>query len=429
MCKSFLMVETASETFRRTALSNGIRVLMATMAHVDSAVCVIGFAAGQRCDTPETKGAAHFLEHVMFTGTERRPTMSGIAEEIESIGAQFNASTGREVTHYWIRGTADQLPEAVEIIADMLRNTRFDADEIEREKKVIVEEMLQTKQAPREYVDEVLEHLLYGEHPLGWFLDGTEESVRAMTPEALRGFWERWYTPERTVVALAGHVDEGFLPHLEELLGSQPTADGAAPEAAGEGSGARVELEEKDNPQTELCLGIRAYPRDHPDRYVVEILRTLLGGGMSSRLYRELVAERGLTYGASAFVKAYVDAGSLMAQAGVNVDRAEEAVEAIAGIFHGLAEGVGDDEMTKARNYTKARFVFSLETPLDLALFGMRREALEGHAAEPAEVLAGFDAVTAEDVQRVAGELLDGGLYLAAIGPFDSTEAFEQLLG
>lgn len=422
------MVHAVDTTFRRGSLSNGIRVLIAPIKHVDSAVCAIGFAAGQRCDTAETKGAAHFLEHVMFTGTERRPTMSGIAEEFESIGAQFNASTGRELTHYWVRSTADLLPQGIDILADMLRNTRFDPDEIEREKKVIVEEMLQTKQAPREYVDEILEHLLYGEHPLGWFLDGDEDTVRAMTPAALRSFWARWYVPDRTVVAIAGKVDDGVLGVLEEALGGARAAAGGLAEPAREGSSARVELESKDAAQAELCLGVRSYPRDHPDRYVLEIVRTVLGGGMSSRLYRELVAERGLTYGATAFLKTYADAGALMAHSGVTVDRAEEAVAAMVEIFCGLAEGVVQDELSKARNYAKGRFVFALETPLDVALFGVWREALEGRAAEPAEVTAGLDAVTAEDVQRVATDLLDGGLYLAVIGPFDSAEPFEELV-
>ena len=364
----------------------------------------------------------------MFTGTERRSSMTVIAEEIESIGAQFNASTGRELTYYWIRCTADQLRRGVEILADMLRHTRFDPAEIEREKGVIVEEMLQTRQAPREYVDEVLEHLLYGDHPLGWFLDGEEETVRRMTPEVLHAFWARWYTPERTVVGLAGNVDEETVPLLEELLEGGESMD-ARPEPAPESSKQRVELECKDSSQAELCLGVQSYPRAHADRYVVEIMRTLLGGGMSSRLYHELVAERGLTYSAAAFVKAYADVGSLMLHSSVNVNRAEEALAAMVEILRGLSEErVGEEELAKARNYTKGRFVFGLETPLDLALFGVRREVFEGQVAEPNEVLAGLDAVTAEDVERVAADLLKRGPYLAVIGPFDSAERFERLL-
>jgi predicted Zn-dependent peptidase len=416
--------------YSRSTLASGVRVVTAPVPQVDSIACLVGLAAGTRYDTPATKGAAHFVEHMLFTGTEQRPTMPELAEEIESIGAQSNAATAREHTYYWIKATAEHRAQVVDILADMVQNSRFDPAEIEREKDVIVEEMRRTLQSPGDYVDELFEELLYSDQPLGWRLDGTEETVRASTRETLHGFARRWYSAGRMVVGVAGRVDDDVTAHLEEAF-APPADDAPGPEPVRlEGDGSHVLLETKDTTQAELALGLRAHPLGHPDRYVLQLIRTILGSGMSSRLYRELVAERGLAYSISATLAAYSDAGSLFAQGGVNADRVDEAAGVIADAFRRVAtEQVPAEELEKARNYAKGGFVFQLETPLGLIRFAVRREAVEGGAVEPAEILTGLDAVTAADVQRVAAELLDGGLYLAVIGPFDDASRFERVVG
>jgi predicted Zn-dependent peptidase len=414
--------------FERDELDNGVRILKAPMPHAQSVACFLGFAAGARYETKETSGTAHFVEHMLFTGTERRPSMTALSGEVDALGAQFNASTRKDSTVYWIRCTSEHLDRSLDILVDMVRNSTFRPEEIEREKGVIAEEMNMIYQSPREYVDENFEALLYGDRPLGWAVIGTKDTVGSADREQLVGFVEQWYRAPRLVVGLAGGIDD-VGPRIEELLGGLPTGDGGF-EPSALAAGGRVTLEHNDSEQAELAVGAPSVPLGHPDRYALDLLRAVLGGGMSSRLYRELVSGRGLAYTITAVNQLYEDAGATWAQGGVNADKAEEAVELIARELRRLAdEPVPADELEKARNYAKGRFVFQVETPQGLMSFALRRELVQGEAPEPAEVLAGFDAVTLDDVQRVAQDVIrDERLNLALIGPFDDPDRFGKLL-
>ena len=211
--------------FQRETLSNGVRLLSAPMPQVQSVACFIMLAAGSRYETPETSGIAHFAEHMFFKGTERRPTARTIATEIDTIGGEFNAFTGKELTGYYVKCAAETRDVALDVLVDMLRNSRFDAEEIDREKGVIVEEMNMYADTPRSYVGNVWERHMYGDQPLGWDIIGTEDTVRAATRETFTGYLERWYKPERMVVGLGGKVEGDVIGELEALLGGQ-----AAPE-------------------------------------------------------------------------------------------------------------------------------------------------------------------------------------------------------
>jgi predicted Zn-dependent peptidase len=415
--------------FRREKLGNGIRVLAAPMPHAQSVACFLGFAAGSRYETRETRGTAHFVEHMLFTGTTRRPTMTAISGEVDALGAQFNASTRKDSTTYWIRCTSEHLDRALDILVDMARNSTFHPAEIEREKSVIAEEMNRIYQSPRDYVDELFEDLLYGDRPLGWPVIGARETVAGADRDQLVSYVRRWYTASRLVVGIAGGVEGDYTRRLDELVGELPAGDGGFEPAALDG-GRRVALEQKESDQAEIAVGAPSFPLAHRDRYVLELIRAVLGGGMSSRLYRELVSGRGLAYTVQTIVQSYVDAGSIWAQAGVNAAKADDAVSAVAREFGRLAdEPVPEDELEKARNYAKGRFVFQVETPQGLMGFALRRELVEGEAPEPKELLAALDAVTVEDVQRVAQELFSpGALRLALIGPFEDRARFEALL-
>src|SRR6185295_11559106 len=318
-------------TFERSTLSNGTRVLTAGMSHAQSVSCFLMYAAGSRYEQREEGGIAHFAEHMLFKGTERRPTARDIATEIDTIGGEFNAFTGKELTGYYVKCAAETRDVALDVLVDMLRNSRFDAEEIDREKGVIVEEMNMYADTPRSYVGNVWERHLYGDQPLGWDV-----------------------------------------------------------------------------------IGARSYPHGHPDRYAVQLLSTVLGGGMSSRLFTEVRERRGLAYYVFCANNSYADAGALAAQAGVDLNRIDEAIETIvAELRRAAAEPVPTDELEKARSFAKGRFVLGLESPHATIMFGLRREILEGRAAEPTEVLEGLDAVTVEDVERVAADVLGGELRLA----------------
>ncbi len=421
----------AVTVFRRDVLDNGLRVLSAPMDQAQSVSCFLMLAAGSRYETRETNGIAHFAEHMFFKGTERRPTARDIAAEIDAIGGELNAFTGKEYTGYYVRCAAEHRDTALDVLADMLRSARFDPEEIEREKGVIVEEMNMYFDTPRDYISGVYDSLVFGDHPLGWDILGRKETILEASRDTFMGYLGRWYKPHRIVVGVAGLVGEGLLDTVARLLGDLPDGETGAPEPApGDAPNPRVKLHAKDSDQAHLCLGVRSYPLDHPDRYVVQVLATVLGGGMSSRLFTEVRERRGLAYYVHAVNHPYTDAGTLYAQAGVDLKRVEEAVETIVTEFRKLAEEpVPADELEKARNFAKGRFVLQLESPQGMNLYGLRREVLEGRAPDPAEVLAGLDAVQAEDVRRVAQDIIrEGALRLALIGPFDDPDRFARLL-
>jgi predicted Zn-dependent peptidase len=318
------------------------------------------------------------------------------------------------------------------VLVDMLRHSKFDPEELEREKGVILEEMNMYFDTPRDYVSSVYDQLLFGDNPLGWETLGTRETIKATTRDTFMEYLERWYHPDRIVVGLAGMVGDDLVPRLEELLGDMNGAAPGGPAAASVERSAepRVRLHTKDSDQAQVCLGVPSYPLEHRDRYALQLLATVLGGGMSSRLFLEVRERRGLAYYVYGMNQSYTDAGTLLAQGGVDINRIDDAVTTIVEQFRRMAEeAVPADELEKARSLAKGRFVLQTESPNGLLLYGLRREVLEGRAAEPSDLLAGLDAVTAEDVQRVAQDVIAGeGMRLALIGPFDDAERFEKLL-
>ncbi|TML69676.1 MAG: insulinase family protein [Actinobacteria bacterium] len=416
--------------FERRELSNGIRVVTAPMPRAQSTSCVIMFAAGSRYETAENNGIAHFAEHMFFKGTERRPTARQIAGEIDGIGGEFNAFTSKEYTGYYVRCAAEHRDVSFDVLVDMLRHSRFVPEEIEREKGVIVEEMRMRVDTPRDHVSTVYDELLYGDQPLGWEILGREETVRAVSRDTFLSYLDTWYRPERMVVGVGGRLGDGLIELLEELLGDiEPRDTGAAPPVEIPQNGSTIALHTKDSDQAHLILGARSYPLGHPDRYALQMLTVILGGGMSSRLFTEVRERRGLAYYVYAAAQAYTDAGTLAAQAGVDLNRIDDAIATIVAELRKIAtETVPEDELVKAKSFAKGRFALQLESPHGTVMFGMRREVLEGAAEEPEAVIEGINAVTLDDVARVAQDVIGGRLYLALVGPFDDPGRFEKII-
>jgi predicted Zn-dependent peptidase len=419
--------------FERETLSNGVRLLAAPMPQVQSVACFIMLAAGSRYETRETSGIAHFAEHMFFKGTERRPTAQQIGLELDGIGAEFNAFTGKEYTGYYVKCAAEHREHAFDVLVDMLRNSKFEPEEIEREKGVIVEEMNMYFDTPRDYISGVYHQLLYDDTPLGWDIIGRKETVRAATRETFLDYVQHWYKAPRMVVGVAGNYPDSVRDELEALLGEVASEDPGGPPALEElpnGSGPRVKVHSKESDQAHICIGVPSYPLVHPDRYALQLVGAVLGTGMSSRLFTEVRERRGLAYYVFATNHSYTDTGTLYSQAGVDINRIDEAIETIARELRKIAdEPVPDAELEKAKNVAKGRFVLQTESPHGMIMFGLRREVLEGRAAEPEEILAEIDKVTAADVQRVAQDVIGpNGLNLALIGPFDDAERFEKLL-
>ncbi len=422
----------SERVFQREVLPNGLRLLAAPMPQVQSVACFIMLAAGSRYETPETSGIAHFAEHMFFKGTERRPTAQQIGLELDGIGAEFNAFTGKEYTGYYVKCAAEHRQHAFDVLVDMLRHSTFEPEEIEREKGVIIEEMNMYFDTPRDYIGGVYHNLLFGDTPLGWDIIGRKETVRGATRETFLDYVNRWYKAPKMVVGVAGNFDESVRQEVAELLGEVESDDPGGPDPVPDvnGSGPAVHIHTKESDQAHIAMGVPSYSLTHPDRYALMLLGTVLGTGMSSRLFTEVRERRGLAYYVFATNHSYTDTGSLYSQAGVDINRIDEAVETIARELKKIvAEPVPADELEKSKNVAKGRFVLQTESPHGMIMFGLRREVLEGEVEEPADVLAGIDAVTVEDVQRVAQDVLGkNGLRLALIGPFDDPKRFEKIL-
>ena len=420
-------------TFQLTTLDNGLRVLTAPLESAQSVTCAIMLAAGSRYETAETNGIAHFSEHMFFKGTEKRPTARDISKEIDAIGGEFNAFTGKEYTAYYVKCAAESRDIALDVLVDMLRHSKFDSEEIEREKGVIIEEMNMYFDTPRDFIGGVYEELLYGDQPLGWDIIGRKETVRGATRDTFMSYLDHWYKPSRMVFGIGGRIGDGLIERIEELVGDLPAAETGEPSPTsldGVDGTPRIRVHTKQSDQAHICLGVHSYPLEHPDRYPLQVLANVLGGGMSSRLFTEVRERRGLAYYVYGINHSYTDAGSLYAQAGVDIQRIDEAITTIAGELRKIAaEGVPQDELDKTKSFAKGRFVLQLESPQGLIMFGLRREVLEGKTPDPEEILAELDKVTADDLARVAQDVIGGrGANLAVIGPFDDAERFEQLL-
>jgi predicted Zn-dependent peptidase len=416
--------------FQRNTLDNGLRVLTADLPYAQSVAVIVMLAAGSRYETDETSGIAHFSEHMFFKGTEQRPSAKEIAGAIDAIGGEFNAFTGKEYTVYYVKCAAEHRDVALDVLVDMLRNSLFEAEEIEREKGVIVEEMNMYYDTPRDFIGSVYEHLLWGDQPLGRDIIGSKETVRGATRDTFMGYLDRWYKPSRIVLGVGGRVGDDLLERAQDLLGDLSDAETGEPKPTLPHANGRVRVHTKQSEQAHVSIGVHSLPLDHPDKYALQLLATVLGGGMSSRLFSEVRERRGLAYYVYGLNHSYSDAGTLYSQAGVDITRIDDAVSTIAGELRKIAtERLPAEELQKARNFAKGRFVLQLESPQGLMLFGLRKEVLERETPDPDEVLRGLDAVTADDVARVASELITAEhLRLAVIGPFDDPTRFEPLL-
>jgi predicted Zn-dependent peptidase len=296
---------------------------------------------------------------------------------------------------------------------------------------VIIEEMNMYYDTPRDYVDGVYDELLYDDTPLGWDIIGRKETVRGAKRETFIDYLERWYRAPRMVAGIAGDLGDDLIPRLEELLGDVPDGNsGEPPPAEWHQAAPRVKLHTKQSDQAHIRVGVHSYPLVHPDRYALSLLATVLGGGMSSRLFTEVRERRGLAYYIYGHQQGYTDTGTLFAQGGVDINRIDDAVQTVVAEFARIAaDPVEPDELEKARNFAKGRLVLSLEDPKGMILFGLRNEVLEGTLREPDEVLAELDKVTREDIQRVAQDIIrEDRLNFALIGPFDEPERFQKLL-
>jgi predicted Zn-dependent peptidase len=404
--------------FQRTALAEGPRVISARIAGARSVSVAAYVLAGSRLETAEQAGVAHFMEHLTFKGTEAYPTTRAISEAIEGVGGSFNAATDRESTVYWVRVPRREAALGVDVLGELIVRPTLDAAEIEGERSVIIEEIRSYLDDPSEYCQTLFQVALFGDGPLGREICGDEAGIRALPEATIRGFWQQAYRPANTVLAIAGDLghDEAV-----ELAGRAfGTGNGRVPgfaPAPALPAGPRVMLGKRDTTQAQLCIGVPALRRDHPDSWTLAVLNAVLGDGMSSRLFLSVREARGLAYDVSSGLADYADAGALEISAGVDPDKLPEAIEAIlAELLRLREEPVGADELGKAKRYLAGGLELRMDETRHVASWIGGQEALHDRVLTVEEALEAIDRVDAASVQALAGDLFrDDALRLAAV--------------
>ena len=413
-------------------LEGGARLVTAPMSDRASVSLVLMFGVGSRYEDDRLGGASHFIEHLFFKGTQRRPTAKEIAEAIEGVGGVINASTDKEVTTYWTRVPAEHLELAIDVLFDIVTNSKLAAEDIDRERMVILEELKMYQDLPQDYVHSLFEEVMWPGHPLGRDIGGTLASVSALSRDDLVEYIRSHYSRPHLVVSLSGGIDPNRAADMVAArLGTLALQDGSgyvpAPERLDQPGLAFLN---KKTEQAHICLGTRGISYLDEDRYALDLVNTILGEGMSSRLFLEIREKRGLAYDVHSFTSKHHDGGYFAVYAGVDPSKAEEAVKAIGAELEKMVEEpVPEAELTKAREYTKGRLKLGLESTNAMASWLGQQELLAGRIRSLQEVVASIDAVDQATIQRVAQRVLGQPIQLSVIGPFDSDSPFRAAIG
>lgn len=414
------------------ALPGGARLVTEAMPERQSTSLVFMFAGGSRLEDDRLAGVSHFIEHLFFKGTRRRRSSKEIADAIEGVGGFVNASTDKELTAYWARLPSEHMALGFDVLFDIVSNSRLDPADVERERMVILEELRMYQDQPQDYVQNLFEELIWPGHPLGRDIAGTERSVSQLSRDDILEYADARYRLPNLVIGAAGTLDEREI--LEVVSGGlslRRNGNGLSPAATPEPlSGPKVLVKRRDTEQAHICLGTRAFSYLHPDRYALDLLNTVLGEGMSSRLFLNIRERLGLAYDVHSFTQKHRDTGYLGVYIGVDPKKAVDAVNAVMSELRSLSETeVAAEEMARAKEFTKGRLRLELETTNGVAFWLTYQELLLGEIKTIDEELALVDAVTAADVKRVAEELLRGPFQMSVIGPFARDSAFRLAIG
>ena len=414
-------------------LPNGLRVILAPMEGTETATVVVMSGTGSRYETARENGLAHFLEHMFFKGTKKRPSSRAISEELDAIGSVYNAFTAKERTAYWAKVSSRYLDTALDVISDIFLNSTLPGKEIAKERGAIIQEVDMYEDMPMRTIDNVFDALMFGkEHSLGRTILGPKDNIRTFKRTDFTTYLKRHYTPGNTVVCVAGSFSSTkVLAKIKQEFGrlKKSVPPKHEPHTTSQNV-PRVSIKGKKTDQTQLMLGVPAYPYLHKDEYALGVLATILGGGMSSRLFLEVREKRGLAYSVHAWAERYPDTGYLAVQAGVEHGKLKKAVSTILNEFRKIKRvRVSAAELKKAKAYMKGTLTLALETSDAVAEHAATSLVNLGKIRTLESILASIDAVTAADVERVARDLLKtGSLNLAVIGPHSNNEHFLPLL-
>jgi predicted Zn-dependent peptidase len=414
-----------------TTLSNGVRVISETMPHVRSVSVGIWVGSGSRRELPEENGISHFIEHMLFKGTTSR-TAEDIARSVDSIGGNLDAFTAKELVCFNTKVLDEHLAQAFDVLADLVLHPKFQEEDIEKEKGVVLEEIKMEEDSPDYLVHEIFSANFWKDHALGKPILGTPQSVRRFDSQIVRDFYRKVYSPANILVTAAGNLTHE---RLIELVRQhfEPLATGeASPAEPAPSTHARISLRnKKELEQVHLCLGVPSYPLPHYERFTCYVLNTLLGGGMSSRLFQNIRERQGLAYSVFSELNPYRDTGCLSIYAGTSVESARKVVESITKEFRDLKENrIADEELRRAKDHLKGSLMLSLESTGSRMSNLARQEMYFGKFFTLDELLESIETVGAEDVRRIAQTFFDSKqIALTVLGNLEKLKIGREDLG
>lgn len=416
--------------FNKTTLPNGLRIVTIPMADNPSVTVLVMVETGSKYEDKEINGISHFLEHMVFKGTPKRPNATDISRELDGLGAHYNAFTAYEYTGYYAKVSSSRFDEALDIISDLYVNPVFKTEDMDKEKGVIVEEIRMYQDLPQRDVQDVFMELLFGDQPAGRNVAGTEERVRSYTKEQLVGYRQQHYVSGATTVIVSGSIHEAeVVKKIEKAFAGILTTPkkGKIPVIESQSAPA-IKLKYKETDQTHLVVGFRTFPILDKRIATMSVLSTILGGGMSSRLFARMRDQLGMCYYVRSSHNPNTDHGDLTVSAGVDTSRVHEAVKEILSQFKKLKdEKVSDAELKKAKDYISGTTMLELETSEARAEYAGYQEMLKRKIELPDDILSRIQKVTAEDIQKLAKEIfVDKGLNMAIVGKYKDEAPFKE---
>ena len=417
--------------YQKTTLDNGLRVITVPMPHTHSVSICIFISTGSRYEAETEAGVSHFIEHLLFKGTLKRITARAISEAIEGVGGILNGSTNKELTLYWCKVAQPHVELALDVLADMLLHSRFDLQDIERERQVIIEEINMSRDSPAQRADMLIDELLWPKHPLGRDIAGTKESVATITRETMLDYRQGQYLPNNTVVTIAGNIQhQQTVTAVSQALGNWTNhRERSGYLAYKEQPAQRLCIETKDTEQANLCLALPGLSLFHPRRFTLDLINVVLGGGMGSRLFAEIRDKLGLTYSIHSYVEHFLDSGSVTVTAGVEPKNLLTVIKAILEQLSLLRETVPESELSKAKELSKGRLLLRMEDSRNVAGWIGVQEILTERILSVDQLVSIIDAITADELKQLACELLVGNqLRLAVVGRVAEDEPLQEVL-
>ena len=417
--------------YQKTVLDNGLRIVTSAMPHTRSVCISLFIGTGSRYEEDAEGGISHFIEHLLFKGSEKRPNPGEISAAIEGIGGILNGGTDKELTVYWCKVAQDRFSQALDVLTDMLLHPIFEPKEIDKERHVIIEEINMSKDSPAQEVNILIDELLFSGHPLGRDIAGTRESVSAISREHMLDYLFRYYQPQNTVASIAGNIKHEKT--IEEVAAVMTgwTSEKLThryrhyrPKPAN-----RIKIENRDIEQAHLCLAIPGLSIVHPERFKLDLLNIILGQGMSSRLFTEIRDRMGLAYSIHSYVEHFLDSGALTIYAGVDTRKLMTAITAILEQMNQIKLNVSDAELTRAKEISRGRLLLRMEDSHNVAGWLGGQEVLTGKIFTPEEVTSIVDAITTEEIETLANNIFDDKkLCLAIVGPVAGEERLLEVL-